>query len=250
MNACGQHSMASIGFHGSSLKAPDKRVLPALQVLLGGATLGNGEGRIADKVIKVPSKRGPEVLRIVLNNYEENANDGEYFHEYYDRLGENHFYTLIKPLADLSNLVQDDFVDWGASENFITEIGVGECAGVIIDLVATLLFESQEKYEWTVAALEDKRWADAIYHAYSVFISAAKALLLDKSVTVSNQTAVINKFDENFVSTGEFAVDAETFSALVLQINQQEPSEAFANQYVAEAERFLTAATTYRQTQA
>ncbi|NQW76723.1 MAG: nitrite reductase [Cytophagales bacterium] len=250
MNACGQHSMASIGFHGSSLKAPDKRVLPALQVLLGGATLGNGEGRIADKVIKVPSKRGPEVLRIVLNNYEENANDGEYFHEYYDRLGENHFYTLIKPLADLSNLVQDDFIDWGASENFITEIGVGECAGVMIDLVATLLFESQEKYEWTVAALEDKRWADAIYHAYSVFISAAKALLLDKSVTVSNQTAVINKFDENFVSTGEFAVDAKTFSALVLQINQQEPSEAFANQYVAEAERFLTAATKYRQTQA
>ena len=250
MNACGQHSMASIGFHGSSLKAPDKRVLPALQVLLGGATLGNGEGRIADKVIKVPSKRGPEVLRIVLNNYEENAQDGEYFHEYYDRLGENHFYTLIKPLADLSNLVQDDFIDWGASENFITEIGVGECAGVMIDLVATLLFESQEKYEWTVAALEDKRWADAIYHGYSVFISAAKALLLDKSVTVSNQTAVINKFDENFVSTGEFAVDAETFSALVLQINQQEPTEAFANQYVAEAERFLTAATTYRQNKA
>ena len=250
MNACGQHSMASIGFHGSSLKAPDKRVLPALQVLLGGATLGNGEGRIADKVIKVPSKRGPEVLRIVLNNYEENAKDGEYFHEYNDRLGENHFYTLIKPLADLSNLVQDDFIDWGASENFITEIGVGECAGVMIDLVATLLFESQEKYEWTVAALEDKRWADAIYHGYSVFISAAKALLLDKSVTVSNQTAVINKFDENFVSTGEFAIDAETFSALVLQINQQEPTEAFANQYVAQAEKFLTAATSYRQNKA
>ena len=250
MNACGQHSMASIGFHGSSLKAPDKRVLPALQVLLGGATLGNGEGRIADKVIKVPSKRGPQVLRIVLNNYEENAQDGEYFHEYYDRLGENHFYTLIKPLADLSNLVQDDFIDWGASENFITEIGVGECAGVMIDLVATLLFESQEKYEWTIAALEDKRWADAIYHAYSVFISAAKALLLDKSVTVSNQTAVINKFDENFVSTGEFAINAETFSALVLQINQQEPTEAFANQYVAQAEKFLTAATSYRQNKA
>jgi len=250
MNACGQHSMASIGFHGSSLKAPDKRVLPALQVLLGGATLGNGAGRIADKVIKVPSKRGPQVLRIVLNNYEENAQDGEYFHEYYDRLGENHFYTLIKPLADLSNLVQDDFIDWGASENFITEIGVGECAGVMIDLVATLLFESQEKYEWTVAALEDKRWADAIYHGYSVFISAAKALLLDKSVTVSNQTAVINKFDENFVSTGEFAVNAETFAALVLQINQQEPTEAFANQYVAQAERFLSAATSYRQNKA
>ena len=127
---------------------------------------------------------------------------------------------------------------------------MGECAGVMIDLVATLLFESQEKYEWTAAALEDKRWADAIYHAYSVFISAAKALLLDKNVTVSNQTAVINKFDENFVSTGEFTLEAETFSALVLQINQNEPSEAFANQYALEAERFLNAATLFRQNKA
>jgi len=68
-------------------------------------------------------------------------------------------------------------------------------------------------------------------------------------VTVSNQTAVINKFDEHFVSTGDFAIEAETFSALVLQINQHEPSEAFANQYAAEAEKFLTTASTFRQTQ-
>ena len=242
MNACGQHSMASIGFHGSSLKAADKRVLPALQVLLGGATLGNGEGKIADKVIKVPSKRGPKVLRTLLNNFEENANADEYFHSYYDRQGEKYFYDLLKPIADLSTLVNDDFIDWGASENFATEIGVGECAGVVIDLVATLLFESDEKYEWTAAALEDKRYADAIYHAYSVYISAAKALLLDKSISVPTQTSVINKFDENFVATGEFAIEAATFSELVLQINQNEPSAEFATSYTAQAHAFLQSA--------
>ncbi len=242
MNACGQHSMASIGFHGSSLKAADKRVLPALQVLLGGATLGNGEGKIADKVIKVPSKRGPRVLRTLLNNFEENANADEYFHSYYDRQGEKYFYDLLKPIADLSTLVNEDFIDWGASENFATEIGVGECAGVVIDLVATLLFESDEKYEWTAAALEDKRYADAIYHAYSVYISAAKALLLDKSISVPTQTSVINKFDENFVATGEFAIEAATFSELVLQINQNEPSAEFATSYTAQAHAFLQSA--------
>ena len=242
MNACGQHSMASIGFHGSSLKAADKRVLPALQVLLGGATLGNGEGKIADKVIKVPSKRGPKVLRTLLNNFEENANSDEYFHSYYDRQGEKYFYDLLKPIADLSTLVNDDFIDWGASENFATEIGVGECAGVVIDLVATLLFESDEKYEWTAAALEDKRYADAIYHAYSVYISAAKALLLDKSISVPTQTSVINKFDENFVATGEFSIEAATFSELVLQINQNEPSAEFATSYTTQAYAFLQSA--------
>lgn len=247
MNSCGQHGMASIGFHGSSLKAPDKRVLPALQVLLGGATLGNGEGRIADKVIKVPSKRGPEVLRVILNNFEENAEEGEYFYHYYERQGEKYFYNLLKPIADLQNLKEEEFIDWGAADAFFTEIGVGECAGVMIDLVATLLFESEEKYTWCQGALDDKRWADAIYHAYSVLISSAKALLLDKSVSVSNQMAVINRFDENFVQTGEFPVSKESFSNLVLQINQNEPNEAFAIAYAKEAFDFLQNAIQFRQ---
>jgi sulfite reductase (ferredoxin) len=247
MNSCGQHGMASIGFHGSSLKAPDKRVLPALQVLLGGATLGNGEGKIADKVIKVPSKRGPAALRVLLNNYEENAQEGEYFHQYYERQGEKYFYELLKPLADLSTLVDTDFIDWGASETFATEIGVGECAGVMIDLVATLLFEAEEKLDWSQGALEENRWADSIYHSYSVFISAAKALLLDKSVGVSTQHQVITKFDEQFVQTGELSLERDTFSSLVLQINQQEPSELFAKQFAEEAKTFLAQASTLRQ---
>ena len=246
MNSCGQHGMANIGFHGSSLKAADKRVLPALQVLLGGGTVGNGVGRVADKVIKVPSKRGPEVLRVVLNNYEENANEGEYFNDYYDRQGEKYFYNLLKPVADLSTLKEDDFIDWGASEQFQTEIGVGECASVIIDLVATLLFESEEKMDWTINAYNENRWADSIYHAYSVFVSAAKALMLDKSVSASTQSGVIDKFDEHFVATGDIALGGRTFKELVLQINKNEPSEAFATSYIEEAKAFLALAKAYR----
>lgn len=246
MNSCGQHGMANIGFHGSSLKAADKRVLPALQVLLGGGTVGNGIGRVADKVIKVPSKRGPEVLRVVLNNYEENANEGEYFNDYYDRQGEKYFYTLLKPVADLSTLKEDDFIDWGASEQFQTEIGVGECASVIIDLVATLLFESEEKMDWTINAYNENRWADSIYHAYSVFVSAAKALMLDKSVSASTQSGVIDKFDEHFVATGDISLSGKTFKELVLQINQNEPSEAFATSYIEDAKAFLALAKAYR----
>lgn len=246
MNSCGQHGMANIGFHGSSLKAADKRVLPALQVLLGGGTVGDGVGRVADKVIKVPSKRGPQVLRVVLNNYEENANEGEYFNDYYDRQGEKYFYNLLKPVADLTTLKEDDFIDWGASEQFQTEIGVGECASVIIDLVATLLLESVEKMDWTKAAYDENRWADSIYHAYSVFVSAAKALLLDKSVSASTQSGVIDKFDEHFVATGEITLSGKTFKELVLQINQNEPSQEFATKYVEDAEAFLALAKAYR----
>ncbi|MES2795227.1 MAG: nitrite reductase [Bacteroidota bacterium] len=247
MNACGQHSMAHIGFHGSSLKAADKRVLPALQVLLGGGTVGNGIGRVSDKVLKVPSKRGPEVLRVLLNNYEENATEGEYFNEYYDRQGEKYFYNLLKPLSDLSTLVEDDFLDWGHSEQFVTEIGVGECASVIIDLVATLLFETKEKLDWAEAAFAENRWADSIYHSYSVFVSGAKALLLDKSVSTNTQSSVINKFDENFIQTGEFDFEGITFNEGVLQINKNEPSQEFASEYLKLAQIFLRKASAFRE---
>jgi len=156
MNSCGQHGLAHIGFHGSSLKA-GVRVLPSVQVLLGGGTVGDGIGRAAEKVIKVPAKRATHVLRAVLDNYKDNALEDETFHAYYDRQGKDYFYQLLKPLADLSTLTDDEFVDWGHQETYATAIGVGECAGVVIDLVATLLYEVDEKFGWANEAFAEGR---------------------------------------------------------------------------------------------
>jgi sulfite reductase (ferredoxin) len=237
MNSCGQHGLAHIGFHGSSLKA-GTRVLPSVQVLLGGGTVGDGVGRAAEKVIKVPAKRATHVLRAVLNDYKTNSIAEETFHAYYDKQGKDYFYQLLKPLADLTTLTEDEFVDWGHEETFATAIGVGECAGVVIDLVATLLFEADEKFGWANEAFADSRWADAIYHAYNTFISSAKALLLDKNVNSSTQAGIIREFDTHYVSIGEIVIEG-SFSDLVLQINQNEPSQGFATSYIAQAADFL-----------
>jgi len=237
MNSCGQHGLAHIGFHGSSLKA-GARVLPSVQVLLGGGTVGDGVGRVAEKVIKVPAKRATHVLRAVLDDFKANSLEDETFHGYYDRLGKDYFYQLLKPLADLSTLTEDEFVDWGHQETFATAIGVGECAGVVIDLVATLLFEADEKFGWAKEALADGRWADAIYHAYNTFISAAKALLLDKNINSSTQAGIIREFDNHFVNTGEISLSG-SFNDRVLQLNENEPSKAFAEQYIKQAAGFL-----------
>ncbi|MBY0245390.1 MAG: nitrite reductase [Sphingobacteriaceae bacterium] len=237
MNSCGQHGLAEIGFHGSSLKVADK-VIPAVQVMLGGGTVGDGVGRVAERVIKVPSKRAPQVLNFILNDFKSNNLEKESFHNYYDRKGKDYFYQMLKPLADLTNLEIDEYLDWGHVAPFETAIGVGECAGVVIDLVATLLLESEEKFEWAKQNLAHKKYSDAIYHTYSTFVSAAKSLLLAKSVNSSTQIGVIKEFDSHYVDSKGF--DFETsFSDLVLQINKNEPTEAFALQYFNQAENFL-----------
>jgi len=237
MNSCGQHGLAEIGFHGSSLKAEGK-VVPAVQVMLGGGTVGNGYGRVAERVIKVPSKRATSVLNYLLNDFKEHNHTEENFHQYYDRQGKDYFYQLLKPLADLTALKAEEFVDWGHEETFVTAIGVGECAGVVIDLVATLLLEADEKFGWATASLNNGAYADAIYHTYASMVSAAKSLLLDKSVNSSTQSGVIKEFDNHYVETGEFNF-GQSFSDLVLQINKNEPSEAFARAYHEQAAQFL-----------
>ncbi|WP_085471698.1 HEPN domain-containing protein [Sphingobacterium psychroaquaticum] len=236
MNSCGQHGLAHIGFHGSSVKANGK-VLPAAQVMLGGGTIGDGEGRVAERVIKVPTKRVLQVVDLILTDYKAYKTEQEDFHAYYDRQTKDYFYRLLKPLSDLTTLTEDEYIDWGHQETFATAIGVGECAGVVIDLVATLLFEVEEKIEWAKKALEKEQYADAIYHAYSAFVWTAKALLLDKGINASTQQGVITEFDNHYTADGTFSFPT-SFSERVLQINKYSPSPEFAKAYLIQATAF------------
>lgn len=244
MNACGQHNMAEIGFQGMSVKV-GKTVAPALQILLGGGTLGDGKGRFADKVLKIPAKRGPQALRLLLNDFEDNSASGEKFIHYYDRQGKTYFYDLLKDLSDTTNLTENDFVDWGHDKPYIQAVGVGECAGVIIDLIATLLFESEEKIDNAKSALERQAWADSIYHSYTSIVNSAKALLLAEDVKTNTQAGIISLFDELFVDTGKFEF-ATSFQEFVYRFKKNEPTEAFAKKYLDDAQTFLKRADAFR----
>ncbi len=237
MNSCGQHGLAQIGFHGSSLKSGEL-VVPALQLLLGGGTTGNGNGRIAEKVIKFPSRRAKAVLRTLLSDYRTNSLTGETFNTYYDRNGKNYFYQLLKPLADSSSVSGEELTDWGQETPFETAIGVGECAGVKIDLVATLLLEAKEAVAAAQENFENARYADAIYKAYNAFIHAAKAVLLTRSIHVNTQHGVLNDFEREFLPG---------FREQALQLNRNKPDRPFAAKYIREATAFVEQAFVLRE---
>ena len=237
-NSCGQHGIASIGLHGSTIKDKQGKVLPALVVLLGGAKLRGGEAIIADKVVKIPSRKGPDALRLLFDDYEANGLEGEYYHEYYKRVGRPYFYTLLKPLADLALLTPIDYIDWGQEHNFILHTAVGECAGVIIDLVSTLLYDSEEKLAWANQALNEQMYADAIYHSYNSFINTAKAMLLTIDQKPSTQIQTINDFQKHFVETGLIS-GVSNFREHVLRMSKREPTEAFAREYLNDSKQFV-----------
>ena len=244
-NSCGQHGLASIGLHGSTIKDKQGKMLPALVVLLGGGRLKGGEGIISDKIIKIPSKRGPQALRILLNDYEENSFDGEYYHDYFKRMGRIHFYQLLKPLGDVTAAAPEEYVDWGQERNFILHTAVGECAGVMIDLVSTLLNDSEDKLRWAKETYDNKQYADSIYHSYSAFINTAKSLLLGREIKPSTQIQTLLDFQRVFVETGTFEFSGN-FKDYVLSINKNEPSDSFALSYLTESAKFLDQVVAYR----
>lgn len=247
MNACGQHMAANIGFHGSSIKKKPL-VVPAMQIVLGGGVDPNGLGNIADKVIKLPTKKIPDALRSILNDYEENSIDQEYFNAYYRRLGKRYFYNLLKELADISILEGTDFFDWGQDGAYEQAIGVGECAGVAFDVVGTIIQDARTKIELAEISISEQAYADSIYHSYAAFVIGAKALLLGKDIKCNTQKGIIDDFVTHYQNTGELTL-AIDFKTLVFQINKEEPSEDFALRYTVQAAKFINKVIALREVQ-
>jgi len=182
----------------------------------------------------------------ILNDYEKNSSANETFNQYFDRKGNNYFFRLLRSHADLSTIAENDFIDWRSDEKYKTTIGVGECAGVQIDLVATLLYEAEEKIEWAKTSLEENLFADSVYHSYSTFVQGAKALLLTKGVHTNSQHSIITEFEKHFILAAEFPFEKD-FRELAMSINKSEPTKKFAKYYYNEANEFLKQAKALRE---
>ena len=237
MNSCGQHMAANIGLHGSSIKK-GPLVIPAMQVVLGGGVDLEGKGFVAEKVIKLPTKRIPDALRTILNDYEDKATEGEYFNDYYYRLGKRYFYDLLKELANHETLTAEGLFDWGQDQNYVQAIGVGECAGVAYDMVGTIIGDAYEKVSLAEEAIDKGLFADSIYHSYAALVIGAKALLLSQDVKCNTHKGIINDFQTHFVENKGFEIEGD-FPSLALLINKQEPSESFAIEYASKAKTFF-----------
>ena len=247
MNACGQHMAANIGFHGSSIKKANL-VIPAMQVVIGGGVDPEGKGFVAEKVIKLPTKRIPQALSLVLDDYESNSDGITYFNDYYYKQGKRYFYDLLKPLADIASLQDQDQFDWGQDSAYIQSIGVGECAGVALDVVGTIIAEAHQKVALAEEALRETHPADSIYHSYTALVIGAKALLLSEDIKCNTHKGIVKDFQEHFVRAGTFA-GIDDFPSVVFQLNKNEPSPAFAQAYLKQAGQFVKQVIQYREGQ-
>ncbi len=235
MNACGQHMAASIGLHGSSIKVGG-RILPAMQIVLGGGVVQN-EAFIAQKIIKIPTKRVPKAITELLNDYENQAEIDEHFTTYVVRQGKRYFYDLLKDFGDKESLQDSDFLDWGQQADYVQAIGVGECAGVAFDMLSAIVKDADEKLALAHVKYELGEHNEAIYYAYTSFVVGAKAMLLAVDVKCNTHIKILEDFEANYGDQKIFET-SETFPDHVLRMKKGGASKEFASMYLADARLF------------
>ena len=129
-NGCGQHHVADIGFHGAATKAPGGQV-PAYELFLGGS-YDDGDNRIGQRVkARVPAKRIPDALKLMVGFYQEQRDEGELFKDFVVRVGAKAFEPMLEGLKEtreLSRETIDSYMDWDKTVKYKLERGEGECA--------------------------------------------------------------------------------------------------------------------------
>jgi len=237
-NACAQHQLASIGFHGVGKKVGG-HTAPFYEIHLGGSNM-----RIGPQVIKLPAKHAPDAVRHILKRYREARLDGESFEGFAARLGKEKLKEGLMPFTFLPSYEEDRsfYVDWGDDKDFTTEdLGPGECAGGAYEMMEGFLFEADQELHLAGVMAEKGQTGHAVNKAYRAIVAAAKGLLVLEGVDSSIDAEILFKAETLLVGK---EILPRTFARLTDQVKDlgpKSPTVEFAREKVTYAKSFVEA---------
>jgi len=239
-NSCGHHHVASIGFHGTAKKNKG-HMAPFYEVHLGGHADAAGTA-IANPTLRVPAKHGSAVVDALVNHYRANRTSGEGFDGFVERVGKDALKALLTPLTELPSFEEDPsyYTDLGQTEPFaLDDMGPGECAGGVLDLIEVGLKEARTGIATARQAREEGRWAAAAGHADDAVFSAAQSLLVTEGEEVELVPEAAAKFTEKFIATGLMPATCATVFFALGRYATGEPAPEAVTKHLADAEQFV-----------
>ena len=126
-NGCGLHHVADFGFRGMGKKIEGVNA-PHYQIYVGGNQRRDGAIGVNGPI--VPARHAPEALKLLMDAYAGERENGESVREWALRLGKDGLGGIVRSALDKTDAGDERiFVDWGEDEKFVTpEAAVAECA--------------------------------------------------------------------------------------------------------------------------
>ena len=221
-NSCGQHHIADIGFFGS-VQRKKNYTAPVFQVTLGGSTRNNAHS-YGLAIGKIPSQNVNKAIVKVSEFYSREKRDDETLSDVVDRLGKP---RIKKELSDLMVLPTYDespefYQDTRQPWQYQRSIGIGECAGEVVDQAEFLLEDADRIHFESTLDLDHGRYEHAEAKAFEACKKAADALLFTKGLWLSDRYDTVAEFRRHFHDTGVFY---KPFADNFLRTAEEGPSD-------------------------
>jgi len=182
-NGCGQHALASIGFNGSSRVVGGKAV-PCANISIGGGAR-NGIRQMGRRVGRVAAKKAPEALQAILAYYRENAPEGQLVSEYLQEVDIKEIKAVVKPFDKIDESESAVFLDYGMEEGeeYSPAVGMGECAGGVLNLVTEALDDSTNFINMAKDVFEKGFYGDVYFNVREAVKHTLQGALIEAGET-------------------------------------------------------------------
>jgi sulfite reductase (ferredoxin) len=156
----------------------------------------------------VPSKRIPETAERIATRYLAEKQNGESFQAYIKRIGKAAAKSMLDDLMQVPahDVDASFYTDWAdAREYTIGDIGIGECAGEVVNPIDFQLAACEREAFEAQLALEAGDAIRAGALAYGSMLNAATALLKQRLPAFSDDPdTIVEQFRVQFVETQLF----------------------------------------------
>jgi len=203
-NSCGQHHIADIGFFGS-VQRKKNDTAPVFQVTVGGSLKNNADS-YGLAIGKIPSQNVDKVIVKLADFYSREKQAAETFSEVVQRLGKARIrqeleeFMLLPTLEDGPDFYKDLRQPWQYQQS----IGVGECAGEVVDQAEFLLEDADRIHFEATLDLDEGRFTEAAGKALEANKKAADALLFTKGLWLSDNYDTVTEFKKFFYESDSF----------------------------------------------
>ena len=203
-NSCGQHHIADIGLFGS-VQRKKNDTAPVFQVTLGGSARNNAES-YGLALGKIPSQNVAKAIVKVSEFYSREKREGETLSDVVARLGKTRVKEELREFMALPTFEESPgfYRDTRQPWQYQRSIGVGECAGEVVDQAEFLLEDADRIHFESTLDLEGNRYGDAAAKAFEACKKAADALLFTKGLWLSDRYDTVAEFRRHFHDSNAF----------------------------------------------
>ena len=212
-NSCAQHHIAGIGLHGVAKKV-NGTLVPHYQFHLGGGVSAT-QSAIGKARIKIPAKNVPAAVMEIIRVFRAHRQPEESFNVFIARFAWTDLAERLEPFAHLPALeaAPDTYRDYKSEKAFdLEDLGPGECAGTMIDLMETHLRLGAGALDDAALCLRRARPEEAVATLRGGILNVCRALLVPFGIDSPHDDEILKSFQHKVVEQGIVSERFETFT--------------------------------------